>query len=168
MNLFETTYLRDRKQFNRLKYQFQQECNQFPYVEFQRLDDADLVHLAQHGKPPAIAWRNRHYLAALFDEGKGQARICIHKTSLKLDGKWCDGITWDELMAVKRGIGLGEAWAVEVFPPDSENVNEANMRHLFLTGQPAFAWVKDKPADPKAKRGFFKSLAGIFRGREGA
>ena len=167
MNLFETTYLDDRKQFNRLRYQFQQECIKFPRVDFKRLDAEDLTHLAQDGKAPGIAWRNRYFLAALFDEGNGQARLCVHKTSLKIDGKWSDGITWDELMEVKRGIGLGEAWAVEVYPPDSETVNTANMRHLYLVGQPAFAWVKEKP-EAEGKPGFLKSVAGIFREKEGA
>lgn len=56
-------------------------------------------------------------------------------------GRWRDAITWDELMQVKRECGYGEAFAVECYPEDSQIVNHANMRHLFIVrDRPAFAW----------------------------
>ncbi len=43
-----------------------------------------------------------------------------------------DGITWDELQAVKNEtLGLHVA-AIEVFPIEDQVVNERNMRHLFV------------------------------------
>jgi hypothetical protein len=72
----------------------------------------------------------------------------VSRCELQNDGNWKDGILWDELMEVKTAVGFGERWAVEVFPPDAHLVNVANMRHLWITHRPPFAWVKnDAPAD---------------------
>jgi hypothetical protein len=57
--------------------------------------------------------------------------------------KWVDGITWDQLQEIKRGVGLGDKLAVEVYPEDKNIVNVANMRHLFvLPERPLFAWAR--------------------------
>jgi hypothetical protein len=50
--------------------------------------------------------------------------------------RWADGITWDTLQLLKRECGHGERWAVEVYPPDTDIVNVANMRHLWLLRAP--------------------------------
>ena len=64
-------------------------------------------------------------------------------TDVKPDGKclFGEGITWDELMECKRQAGHGDRWAVEVHPPDSQIVNAANMRHLWLLDEaPPYGW----------------------------
>jgi hypothetical protein len=45
------------------------------------------------------------------------------------DGK--DGISWDELQAIKDEHLGPEACAVEFYPPATNVVNEANIRHLW-------------------------------------
>lgn len=56
------------------------------------------------------------------------------------DGRWADGISWDDLQRVKYEIGRGDQWAVEMFPPDDEVTNVANMRHLWIIATPSFGW----------------------------
>lgn len=46
------------------------------------------------------------------------------------DGK--SGIPWDDLQAIKNSMVSSEAWAIEVYPPQSEVVDELNMRHLWV------------------------------------
>jgi hypothetical protein len=61
------------------------------------------------------------------------------------DGTWVENISWDELQRVKNEVGYSMFWAVEVFPPEKEVVNVANMRHLFINFDgsiPEFAWRK--------------------------
>ncbi len=71
----------------------------------------------------------------LYPRANGVQRLSIRRA----DGR--EGVTWDELMAVKAEIGLAERWAVEVYPPDADVVNVANMRHLWLLdGRPIYAW----------------------------
>jgi hypothetical protein len=58
-------------------------------------------------------------------------------------GRWLDGITWDELQHLKMLAGYGDRVAVEIYPPDSEVVNIANIRHLWLLNEvPTFMWQR--------------------------
>jgi hypothetical protein len=85
-------------------------------------------------------WRNDKHLVVVYDQD-GTIRLSILRTELAIDGGWAQGITWDDLQRLKAECGRGERWAVEVFPPDSEMVNVANIRHLFLLDEvPEFGW----------------------------
>lgn len=90
--------------------------------------------------PPFEVWRSRDFLVQLFDEG-GHVRVTVNRTHMPNGKDWADGITWDELQAIKAEIGRGDRWAVEVYPPDDEVVNDAPMRHLWLLDEPpSFGW----------------------------
>lgn len=41
-------------------------------------------------------------------------------------------LSWEELQEGKRDLGFGDCLAVEIYPPDAEVVNEANIRHLWV------------------------------------
>ena len=85
-------------------------------------------------------WRSSKFLVQLFTEVEA-LRISVCRVTLSSDSRWSDGISWDELQQIKREIGRGDRWAVEVYPADSDVVNVANMRHLWLLERaPAFAW----------------------------
>jgi hypothetical protein len=93
-------------------------------------------------------WRSRDFLAVLYreedDEGEVYERLTVNRTTLAADGRWADGITWDDLMRVKSECGLDDRWAVEVYPPSAAVVDVASMRHLWLLEEaPAFAWTWD-------------------------
>ena len=93
-------------------------------------------------KRPTAVWRSRSFLVQVFDEhhleGRQVWRLTVARAELGKDGRWIDGISWEELQQIKRQIGLGSFYAIEVFPRDRDVVNVANMRHL---------WVLDKPLD---------------------
>ena len=93
-------------------------------------------------KAPVQVWRSRDFLVQLYFEAKtGFHRLSCTRTELKSDGSYKDGITWDELMRLKREAGFGNKWAVECYPADAEIVNVANHRHLFLLpAKPPFGW----------------------------
>lgn len=95
-----------------------------------------------HPRQPKEVWRSRDYLVQVYAEPNGMERMSISSTSLQGD-RWMDGITWDELMLLKRQAGRGDRDALEVYPADKDIVNVANMRHLFLPPEPvSFAWRK--------------------------
>jgi hypothetical protein len=52
-----------------------------------------------------------------------------HVRVKRRDGK--DGITWDELQAVKDEYLGPDAQAVEIYPAQHRLVDEVNMRHLW-------------------------------------
>lgn len=95
---------------------------------------------------PIAAWRSNRFLVQLFNEA-GAQRITINRAAIdETTGRWLDDITWDEIQGIKRQIGFGERYAVELYPADSDVVNVANMRHIWLVDAPAFAWRRDREA----------------------
>lgn len=107
----------------------------------------ELRQVARHDWPNPNSeqlqvWRSRDYLVQVFAaSGPAIYRLSINRTTLGQDGRWLDGITWDTVQRIKREIGHGHTWAVEIFPADAELVNVANVRHLWLLSQaPEFAW----------------------------
>ena len=154
MNSFQQLARKDKKAFQAARRHLQQESRKFG-EEFTRIADDEIKDVSFMGKKPEAVFRNRNFLAAIFmDECEGQSvcRLTVNRTELFQDGNWIDKITWDELMAVKRGIGLRDHWMVEVYPEDAEIVDVANMRHLFLVPQPPFAWTKEgRDQSPKPK-----------------
>jgi len=83
-------------------------------------------------KFPVEAWRSRQFLVQVFDKGGDMIRMSVNRTDANLGERWADKITWDELQTLKREIGRGELEGFEVYPADSEIVNDANMRHLWI------------------------------------
>lgn len=110
-----------------------------------------LIHEADpldHPKQPRRVWRSNTHLVQEFLEGE-RIRITVNRTELAASGRWADGITWDQLERIKSEIGHGDRWAVELYPPDAEVVDVANMRHLWLlTEAPSFAWTREKGPTP--------------------
>ncbi len=77
--------------------------------------------------------RSRDFLVQVFSPAdRSTRRLSVNRTDCDKEGNWLEGITWDELMRLKREAGYGDYCAVEFYPPDKDIVNVANMRHLFL------------------------------------
>lgn len=98
---------------------------------------------------PDQAWKSRKYLIQLYREDNaaypGLIRLSICRVKVQSGGGWEDALTWDELQAIKREVGFGDRFAVEIYPPDTNVVNVANMRHLWVFAEPlAFGWMKGR------------------------
>lgn len=93
-------------------------------------------------------WRSNKFLAQVFREEGEVLRVSVCRAAINSEGsRWEDGISWEELQQVKREIGRGDKWAVEIYPADIDTVNVANMRHLWLLSEaPAFAWRREAGA----------------------
>lgn len=166
MNIFQQLARKDKKAFQTARRHLQQESRKFS-EEFTRISDDEIKDVSFMGKKPEACFRNRNFFAAVFlddCEGQSYCRLTVNRTELFQDGNWIDKITWDELMAVKRGIGMGDRWMVEVYPKDDEIVNVANMRHLFLVPRPPFAFARTRitPAPVKPK-GIISRIISKFR-----
>lgn len=93
---------------------------------------------------PIEAWRSRGFLVQIFEEAEGILRMSVCRTSVT-KGQWTENITWDELQRLKSESGRGDREAVEIYPPDGDVVNVANMRHLWiLSTRTSFSW-RTKP-----------------------
>lgn len=95
--------------------------------------------------PPWLkeVWRSQTFLVQVYANTNG-TRLSVKRTEVLPQGRWREGLTWDELQEVKRQVGWGDHWAVELFPPGNEVVNDANMRHLWLIDPPPYGW-RNKP-----------------------
>lgn len=76
------------------------------------------------------AWLSPEFFVVAYRE-EGAMRLAVNRTTL-CDGRFIDGITWDELMQVKRECGFGQKDAVEFYPADDAIVNTQNIRHLYI------------------------------------
>lgn len=96
---------------------------------------------ARHAEPTAV-WRSRDFLVTRWEAREpALCRLSILRTRLQGE-RWADGITWDDLQRLKNEAGYSDAWAVELFPADTDVVNVANIRHLWILERPpAFAWT---------------------------
>lgn len=90
--------------------------------------------------PPFQAWWSRKYLVQVYAEDGDIIRLSVCRS--KTNGKsWEDGITWDELQAIKNEVGYADRDALEVYPRAGDVVNVANIRHLWVMPRPVdFAW----------------------------
>lgn len=90
------------------------------------------------------AWLNDRFLVQVFKE-KGITRLSVNRVTRNDSGGWHDGITWEELQAIKRQCGFGDSVAVEIYPDDKHVVNVANMRHLWVLKEPidGVGWFND-------------------------
>lgn len=95
-------------------------------------------------QPPNIkeVWLSRYFLVQVFQENNDIIRLSVSRTMIGLDGHWEQNLSWDELMEVKRQVGHGNTYGVEVYPPEKDIVNVANMRHLWLLPVAVCGWRK--------------------------
>ncbi len=71
-------------------------------------------------------------------------RLSVNRTMINDKGEWIDGITWEELQKIKNQCGYTDRAAVELFPPEHDIVNVANIRHLFvLETIPEYLWSNE-------------------------
>lgn len=96
-----------------------------------------------HDPKRSNVWVNAYFLVQEFQEENNVVRLSVNTTSMANSGRWKDGITWDALQEIKNAVGYADRDAVEIYPRDSDVVNVANMRHLWITPEPlTFAWRK--------------------------
>lgn len=92
------------------------------------------------GKYPVAVWRSRRYLVLQYAAPALNAvevrRLTVCRTTLRRDGHWDEGISWDDLQRLKRESGHGDWYAVEIYPRERDLVRVANMRHLWLLAEP--------------------------------
>lgn len=77
-------------------------------------------------------WRSKKFTVMVWNVPAG-TKISVQRNEWNpTTRRYADGITWDEIMEIKRDIGLGESTGIEFFPADSEVINIANVRHIWF------------------------------------
>ena len=96
-------------------------------------------------RPLLSVLRSSRFLVMIYREREGVLWMSVNRTEVK-GSRWVDGITWDELQALKREAGFGERDAIEIYPRDEDVVDVANIRHLFILEDSLveFGWRRQK------------------------
>ena len=94
-------------------------------------DDPNMPYTS-HAQDLDCVWRNKKYTVMVWNVPAGKKLTISRNTWDSHTRRYHDGITWDEIMEIKRACGFGEQNAIEFFPPDSEVVNIANVRHIWI------------------------------------
>lgn len=82
-------------------------------------------------------FRSNRFLVQVTTEDHAGLRLSVNATRLARQGvRFDDGISWDELQAIKAQCGYGDWWGVEIYPRDRDVVNIANMRHIWIFETP--------------------------------
>lgn len=97
-------------------------------------NDPDIPY-SSHPEDITAIYRNKKFTVIVWKQNR-YCKYCKFTVSRNewssKERRYLDNITWDEIMEIKRAIGLGETQCWEYFPKDSEVVNEANLRHIFF------------------------------------
>lgn len=98
------------------------------------------------GHTRARVLRSRRYLVQVFEPVNKSSLVGFVMSVLRTERNeagWVEGITWEQLQALKAEAGYGNRDAVEVYPRDVDVINIANIHHLFVMADPLpFAWRK--------------------------
>jgi hypothetical protein len=87
-------------------------------------------------------WRSRQFLVQVFEEN-GIERLSINRTTISAStARWDENISWVEIQRLKDECGRGDKCAVEIYPPELDVVNVANMRHIWVVPSPDFMWKR--------------------------
>lgn len=90
---------------------------------------------------PFRVMRSREFLVQLFLASPTTVRMSVNRTELTTTGRWKENIRWEDLQALKAQAGYAEQDAIEIYPRAADEVNAANMRHLWILSELIpFAW----------------------------
>ena len=95
-------------------------------------EDDPTIPFSSHASDMRQVWRSKKFTVIVWDVPAG-TKLSIQRNEWNpTTRRYNDGITWDEIMEIKRAIGYGDEQGIEFFPRDSEIINIANVRHLWI------------------------------------
>lgn len=106
------------------------------------LEPMPLEELEEVKRPGLVgAWRSRHFIVQHWCDELGE-RLSI----TRIEEAWLGApprsraIPWETILRLKRQAGLGDRWAAEVFPPDSQGdeFNRTGLHLWLFLDPPAF------------------------------
>ena len=106
-------------------------------LEIVRENDPNIPY-SSHPQDIEHIYRSKKYTVILWKQGIDPTLLMGQKISIsrnEWDSKsrrYVGDIVFDEIMEIKREMGLGEEKCIEFYPKDSELVDLANMRHIWV------------------------------------
>ena len=116
----------NRKQKRALKRKFERDSRDWP-DELKLVDSGDLPEGERAGL--IEIWRSNQFLVQIHMHNEVVERMSVATVDPQ---KLPDKLPWDTLQRLKRECGRGDSEAVEIYPPDADQVNVDDMRHLWI------------------------------------
>jgi hypothetical protein len=87
-------------------------------------------------------WTSEIFSVQAFNVPGGIVRLTINRNKRILSPRlFDDGISWEDLQAIKDECGYADRMAVEIYPEANHILNVINARHLWILPAPLpFAW----------------------------
>ena len=98
-------------------------------------DGDPMLPYSSHAEDLECVWRSKKYQVMVWKRQPKDVGSQLSISRQQWDPtarRYLDGISWDEIMQIKREMGLGQRTCIEYYPPDSETINLANTRHIWL------------------------------------
>jgi hypothetical protein len=103
---------------------------------FRELDRSEWFVPWQKPRPDRLtAWHSRDYTVQSFAVAGGITRLAIHRSDndfLQPCYGLRGGIPRDAIAQIKQELGFGALFGVEIYPPQPDILNVADVRHLWL------------------------------------
>lgn len=117
-----------------------------PSRHMRELDDNEWPFMPCLETTPLRVWMSNEYMAVLYRQNMdGKERLTINRTRKGANGKYRDGITWDELQRIKNECLGEDVWCAEMYPAQADVINIQNQRHLWvLDGEPDTRFPKER------------------------
>ena len=106
--------------------------NSYPEELTRVAEDDPNMPYTSHAQDLDSVWRNKKFTVMVWNVPAGKKLSISRNTWDSHTRRYTDGITWDEIMEIKRGVGFGDKNAIEFYPPDDEVINIANVRHIWI------------------------------------
>ena len=87
-------------------------------------------------------WTSSEFSVQAFNVPGDIVRLAINRNERILSPRlFADGISWDDIQAIKDKCGYADRMAVEIYPEANHILNIINARHLWILPSPLpFAW----------------------------
>lgn len=106
-----------------------------PWQPFERVPESDRPELFAQQRERVgdlqSVWKNNRYIVQIYRRALGGGAMeASHLAVRRNDESEIQG--WDDLQRIKNELAGGDRVALEIYPPEAEVIDQANMRHLFV------------------------------------
>jgi hypothetical protein len=104
--------------------------------------DLSRCSVLKHRPDRFAVWQSLKFTVQAFHVPGNVVRLAVNRNELTGDTRlYADGITWEELQAIKDECGYADRMAVEIYPATDDVLNVINARHLWVIPIPLyFGW----------------------------
>jgi hypothetical protein len=132
--------------FNKIVAEYRETLTEIPREDWRELRREDWRELRPNPSRLKM-FASKHFMVHVMAVSDGIVRLAVSRNCFNEKGDdYAENITWDELLEIKRQVGMADKYAIEIYPPEQDIVNLSNHRHLWVLDKPLdIGWKKNQP-----------------------